>query len=127
MPLFASRRAFSLLEVTVALGLCAFCLTGLLYLLPVSLKSNYATRSESEAVNLLSMVSADLRLSLSCARPVTAQYAIPTDRSSTLDLDNRHRLTVTLLDPVYPKLWLAMLEIRWAGGSVQTFFAANLP
>lgn len=99
---------FSLVEVTLALGVAAFCLITLFGLLPVGVKTNQSSTSQTAAAAVLSSVVADLR-----ATPKTSltspQYEItfgtpkilyfdsegravtPTDPNASL----RHRLTVT--------------------------------
>lgn len=54
-------RAFSLVEVVLALGIMAFCLVPLLALLPAGMKSNQVSAEEIRAVNLLTVLEADLR------------------------------------------------------------------
>lgn len=53
--------AFSLVEVTLALGVAAFCLIAIFGLLPVGLKSNQAAMEQTAANGILSAVAADLR------------------------------------------------------------------
>jgi uncharacterized protein (TIGR02598 family) len=70
-----SRNAFSLVEVTIALGIAAFSLIAVFGLLPTGVTSNKATIEQTAAVNLLSAICADLR-----ATPATSaassQFAI---------------------------------------------------
>jgi uncharacterized protein (TIGR02598 family) len=54
-------RAFSLVEVVLALGIMAFCLIPLIGLLPAAMKSNQVSTEEIRAVNLLTVLEADLR------------------------------------------------------------------
>ncbi|HSI85762.1 MAG: type II secretion system protein J [Candidatus Methylacidiphilales bacterium] len=55
------RAAFSLVEVVLALGIMAGCLLSLVALLLVGIKSNQASAEEMRAVNLLTVLEADLR------------------------------------------------------------------
>ena len=55
------RAAFSLVEVTLALGVAAFCLLAIFGLLPVGLSANQATVQQTEAANVAALVEADLR------------------------------------------------------------------
>ena len=55
------HSAFSLVEVTLALGVAAFCLLAIFGLLPVGLSANQATVQQTGAANLVAMVEADLR------------------------------------------------------------------
>lgn len=54
-------RAFSLVEVTVALGIAAFCLVGIFTLLPVGATSNRDSVNTTYAASLVEAVVADLR------------------------------------------------------------------
>lgn len=53
--------AFSLVEVTLAIGVAGFCLLAVLGLLPVSARSNQAAVQQTAANNLISEIAADLR------------------------------------------------------------------
>lgn len=53
--------AFSLVEVTLALGIAAVCLISIFGLLPVGVNSNKASIEQTKAVNLLTAVVSDLR------------------------------------------------------------------
>jgi type II secretory pathway pseudopilin PulG len=52
--------AFSLVEVTLALGIAAFCLITVLALLPVTLKTQQASIQQTTANTILSQIVADL-------------------------------------------------------------------
>lgn len=53
--------AFSLIEVTLSLGIIAFALVTLLALVPLGVKSNQLSAEETRATFLLSTIEADLR------------------------------------------------------------------
>ncbi len=55
------RGGFSLVEVTLALGLMAFCMTAIFGLLPIGLDSNRTAIAQTEAVSLVSTLYADLK------------------------------------------------------------------
>ncbi len=62
MKLFAHRpHAFSLVEVTLALGVAAFCLIAVFGLLPIGLQTNRNATSQTGATNIIAFVVADLR------------------------------------------------------------------
>jgi len=62
MKLFAHRpHAFSLVEVTLALGVAAFCLIAVFGLIPVGLQTNRNSTSQTAATNIIAFVVADLR------------------------------------------------------------------
>jgi uncharacterized protein (TIGR02598 family) len=56
-----NRSAFSLVEVTLALGVAAFSLLVILGMLPVSLKTNQSSSRQTTANSIISQVAADLR------------------------------------------------------------------
>src|SRR5436189_2271292 len=62
---FGLRRlhAFSLVEVTLALGVAAFCLIAVFGLVPVGVQTNRNATSQTAATNILSSVVSDLRAS----------------------------------------------------------------
>lgn len=74
----AHRRAFSLVEVTLALGVIAFALVALIGLLPTGLKSQQQAQEEAEAVSALNMVSTAVRGAKFTGRANgNATYALP--------------------------------------------------
>jgi len=54
---------FSLVEVTLALGIAAFCLIAVLGLVPVGVQTNRNATSQTTATNILSSVVSDIRAS----------------------------------------------------------------
>jgi uncharacterized protein (TIGR02598 family) len=54
-------EAFSLVEVTLALGVAAFCLVAVLGLLPTSLKTQQASIQQTTANSIISQIFSDLR------------------------------------------------------------------
>ena len=62
---FGLRRlhAFSLVEVTLALGIAAFCLIAVFGLVPVGVQTNRNATSQTTATNILSSVVSDIRAS----------------------------------------------------------------
>lgn len=73
-------RAFSLVEVSVALGVAGFCLVAVLGLLPVSLASNAVSTGQTTANGIVTAVTADLRATPPGTAATSQQYqiAIPT-------------------------------------------------
>jgi type II secretory pathway pseudopilin PulG len=61
--IFGRRRvhAFSLVEVTLAMGIAAFCLIAAFGLMPLGVQTNRNSTSQSAAVNIMAAVVADLR------------------------------------------------------------------
>jgi uncharacterized protein (TIGR02598 family) len=56
-----SNCAFSLVEVTLALGIAAFCLIAIFGLMPVGVQTNRNATSQTAATSILSNVIADIR------------------------------------------------------------------
>jgi uncharacterized protein (TIGR02598 family) len=56
--------AFSLVEVTLALGVAAFCLIAVLGLLPASIKTQQASIQQTTANSIISQIFSDLRADL---------------------------------------------------------------
>jgi type II secretory pathway pseudopilin PulG len=86
MKKLSAAAAFSLVEVTLALGIAAFCLIAVFGLIPVAALTNRNATSQTAATNIMAAVVADLR-----ATPMTistsAQFAlnIPADPTSPQD------------------------------------------
>lgn len=59
-----ATRGFSMVEVTVALGLVAFCLLALIGLLPIGLDSQKDSMTESAAISCLEHISGSIREAL---------------------------------------------------------------
>src|SRR3989442_823320 len=62
-----STASFSLVEITLALGIAAFCLIALFGLMPVGLKTDQSAIRQTTANGILSAIVADLR-----ATPLTS-------------------------------------------------------
>jgi uncharacterized protein (TIGR02598 family) len=83
---------FSLVEVTLALGLIVFCLLTLMALLPVGVKSNQESIQQTAAANFAAAIAADLKNTepgmvsalFGLTRPAAAATAVS---SQTLYLD----------------------------------------
>lgn len=56
----SERFGFSLVEVTLAMGVAAFCLTSLCALLPMGLTSNQDAFEQTTAANITSAIASDL-------------------------------------------------------------------
>ena len=70
-----SQGAFSLVEVTLALGIAAFCLIAVFGLVPVGVQTNRNATSQTTATNILSSVVSDIRASPK-GNSTTAKYKI---------------------------------------------------
>lgn len=58
-----SRGAFSLVELTLALGIAAFCLIAVFGLMPVGVQTNRNATSQTVATNILASAVSDIRAS----------------------------------------------------------------
>jgi type II secretory pathway component PulJ len=56
-----ARSGFSLIEVTLALGVAAFCLIAVMGMLPVALKVQQASVQQTKANSIISEIASDLR------------------------------------------------------------------
>ena len=72
------NRGFTLVEVTLALGLAAFCLIGLLGLLQLGAAQNLEAGRATVASNLVSSVLADVRATSGAGPTALFQLALPT-------------------------------------------------
>jgi uncharacterized protein (TIGR02598 family) len=136
------HSAFSLVEVTLALGVAAFALVAIFGLLPVGLNSNLASINQTTATSLATRISADLKKSTAGntskfyqiplpnagGKPVThtvflrldgsvAQTASPTvvDVDADVSQSPRYRVTVNFYPPATGKrnATMARLLITW--------------
>ena len=136
--------AFSLVEVTLALGIAAVCLISIFGLLPVGVNSNKASIEQTKAVNLLTAVVADLR-STSKTASVSPGFGISVKSSTILYLgedgfavpkgDARYRVQSTLVPSAGGRSastgnilisWPAQQDdLTKAAGVVETFIALD--
>jgi Tfp pilus assembly protein PilV len=99
--IFDLRRvhAFSLVEVTLAMGVAAFCLLAVFGLMPIGVQTNRNATSQTRATNIMAAVIADLRATPKTAGTWTgtsSQFcitipAIPTVTPITLYFDSEGR------------------------------------
>ena len=138
---FRSSAAFSLVEVTLALGIAAFCLIAVIGLVPVAALTNRNATSQTAATNVIASVVADMRATTSSTSP---QYGITFGTAKTLYFDgagqfatslgtnSRYRVRITF--PSSPSgLSYADVKATWPapvdpatttpGGSVEIFAA----
>jgi Tfp pilus assembly protein PilV len=78
--------AFSLVEVTLALGIAAFCLLAVFGLMPVGVQTNRNATSQTAATNIMAAVVADLRATPS-ATTTSLQFGITFGTAKTLYFD----------------------------------------
>jgi uncharacterized protein (TIGR02598 family) len=131
--------AFSLVELTLAIGIAAFCLIAVFGLMPVGVQTNRNATSQTAATNIIASVIADMRATTSSTSP---QYGITFGTAKTLYFDgagqfttslganSRYRVSVTF--PSSPSgMSFADVNVTWpaaaapanASGSVEMFAA----
>ena len=103
--------AFSLIEVTLALGITAFCLIAVFGLLPVGVQTNRNATSQTAATNLMAAVVADLR-AVPIANTTSTQFEITFGTDATLYFDGTGQFTTSLsTNSRY------QLNVTWFGSS----------
>ena len=150
-----SHTAFSLVEVTLALGIAAFCLLAVLGLMPVGLKSQQTGVEQTKANAVISEITSDL--SAAARLPpgqVSKQFKIhgrwnPTPdavyftndgiqtgiTNGSVPTDAVLRATISYIAPPVATTSLADIKVTWPAqtdpvtgapaGSVETFVAIN--
>jgi uncharacterized protein (TIGR02598 family) len=136
----AQRHAFSLVEVTLALGVAAISLLVIFSLLPIGLQTNQRAIEQTASADILSVVAADLR-----ATPVTSprggaatstQFAIGIpaagstgtttlffnvagQAATSQQADSRYRVTVTFVSNSggAKTATFADLKVTWPAGA----------
>ncbi len=86
---------FSLVEITIALGVASLCLLAVFSLLPVGVQTNRAAVAETVGGSILSSVTADLR-STPKTSSTSAQFVITFGTATTLYFDGEGRFSTTL-------------------------------
>jgi uncharacterized protein (TIGR02598 family) len=81
-----SAAGFSLIEVTLALGIGAFCLIAVFGLIPVAVQTNRNATSQTRATNIMAAVVSDLRATPN-GLTTSAQFAIniPANAATSAD------------------------------------------
>jgi uncharacterized protein (TIGR02598 family) len=100
-----SVAAFSLVELTLALGMAAFCLIAVFGLMPVGLQTNRNATSQTRATNILAAVIADLRTTTKTAGTWTGtspQLCIALGAARTLYFDSEGRCSSNLAGSTSP-------------------------
>jgi uncharacterized protein (TIGR02598 family) len=137
----SSRSGFSLVEVTLALGIAAFCMVAVLGLMPVGVQTNRNATSETAATNILAAVVADLRATPATSNTST-QYGVTFGTnpaplyfdgagqfSTSLNANSRYQLNVTwngssgLRYADVKVTWPAAATAANANGSAEMFAA----
>jgi uncharacterized protein (TIGR02598 family) len=94
------RNAFSLVEVTLALGIASICLIAVFALLPIGISTNRNAIGQSIATDILSAVVSDLRATPNTTT-TSPQFGINFDSSTTLYFDATGAVTATPTNQAY--------------------------
>jgi uncharacterized protein (TIGR02598 family) len=97
--------SFSLVEVTFALGIAAFCLIAVFGLMPIGVQTNRNATSQTAATNIIAAVVVDLRTTTMTAGTWTGtspQFCIPLGTSRTLYFDSEGRCSNDLAGTTSP-------------------------
>jgi uncharacterized protein (TIGR02598 family) len=102
---------FSLVELTLALGVAALCLLGIFGLMPVAVQTNRNATSQTQATNIASAVVADLR-GTPRSNNRSPQFGITFGTNTTLYFDSSGQFTTLLgANSRY------RLNVRWNGST----------
>jgi uncharacterized protein (TIGR02598 family) len=116
MKLIANRAAaFSVVEVTLALGVAAFCLIAIFGLMPVGVQTNRNATSQTAATNIIAAVLADLRAT-PIASTTSSQFAITFGSDKTLYFDSQGQASCDvagLQKPNCSSAWNPPLQTRY--------------
>ena len=93
--------AFSLVEVTLAMGIAAICLVALFGLMPVGVQTNRSATSQTAATNIVAAVIADLRAT-STANSTSSQFCIHFGTATTLYFDSAGQCSSDLAGTTSP-------------------------
>lgn len=126
------RRAFSLAEVCLALGIAVFALVAIFGLLPVGIGSNHASLRQTEAVNLVSGIVEDLRQTAPGTSGVSSRYGISMNQKASEFFVNRagepvsaeqshYKVNVTLTPPPPGRIAATSgsVEVSWPPAAKQ--------
>ena len=88
-----SWSAFSLIELTLAIGIAAFCLLAVMGLIPIAVQTNRSATSQTAANGIIASVIADMRATTSST---SSQYGITFGTAKTLYFDSAGQFTTSL-------------------------------
>ena len=114
----STAAAFSLVEVTLALGVAAFCLIAVFGLVPIGVQTNRNATSQTAATNIMAAVLADLRATPKNPGTWTgtsSQFCITLGSPRTLYLDSEGQCASDLAGSTSPcgVTWVPPLQTRF--------------
>jgi uncharacterized protein (TIGR02598 family) len=89
------NSSFSLVEVTLAIGIAAFCLIAVFGLMPVGVQTNRNATSQTAATSIIASVVADLRAT-PIANSTSSQFGITFGTNATLYFDSAGQFSTSL-------------------------------
>jgi uncharacterized protein (TIGR02598 family) len=89
------RKGFSLVEITLSLGIISICLLAVLGLLPTASQTNRLAAADTAAASIASAVLADIRATPKTAA-TSSQFAVPFKTNAVLFFDAEGEATATL-------------------------------
>ena len=109
-----ATASFSLVEVTLALGVAGFCFIAILGLLPVGVQTNQRAISQTAATGIVSSVVADLRAT-PAATTTSTQYVITFGTAKTLFFDGGGACSTDISGTTKPNgfSWTPPLRVRY--------------
>ena len=117
---------FSLVEVTLALGIAGFCLIALFGLLPLGIQTNQSAFSQTAAASVLSSIVADLSATPKTS-PVSPQYDITFGTARVLYVDDRGRAVSPTDSNAAPRYQVAItFPASPAGAFAPTFVCLKI-
>ena len=105
------NSAFSLVEVTLALGVAAFCLIAVFGLIPVSMQTNRNATSQTASTSIIASVVTDLQAT-PIANSTSAQFGITFGTNATLYFDGAGQASTS---PTANSRY--QLNVTWGGSS----------
>jgi uncharacterized protein (TIGR02598 family) len=119
MKKLSTAGAFSLIEVTLAIGIAAFCLIAVFGLVPVGALTNRNATSQTVATNMMTTVIADLRATPK-ANPISPQFGITFGTCKKLYFDSEGHVVVTsdcVSAVTLPATARYQLIVTWSGSA----------
>jgi uncharacterized protein (TIGR02598 family) len=95
IPDSSPAKGFSLVEITLSLGVTSICLLVVLGLLPIASQTNRSAAADTAAVSIAAAVLADIRGTPKAAA-TSPQFAVPFSANSVLFFDAEGQATSTL-------------------------------
>jgi uncharacterized protein (TIGR02598 family) len=108
-----SLRGFSLVEVTLALGIITFGLIAVMGLLPTGIKLTKQSADEVAAVNIMTGISAKLQKAGSTASSGTEYYNADGVVTTLAYATYAAKWVVRTNNPVPPPLVTALITVSW--------------